>query len=396
MAALLSAAPLAAQQAVAAAPTTPQRALVLRTTPPSAASVRVEPFANGFTRPLYLTHAHDGSGRVFVVEQGGLVWALDAAGTRAAAPFLNISSRISPEATQRGGYSERGLLGLAFAPDYAESGLFYVHYTDIAGNTVLAQYRVSDDPNAADPDSEIVLLRQEQPFANHNGGSLVFGPDGFLYLSLGDGGSQGDPLRAGQDLSTWLGKILRIDPQPDGTYTIPEDNPFVNTPGALPEIFAYGLRNAWRISHDRETGDLWLGDVGQNQWEEINHQPAGVGGANFGWNAFEGDTRYDTSVPVPADAVAPVFTYSHDEGISVTGGYVYRGEAIADMQGAYLYGDWALGTVWAGYQTEAGDWASDVFLRLQGVQIASFGEDEAGELYVVNYGGSVMALVPAD
>lgn len=362
-----------------------------RASAPSADGIQVTPFIDGFTRPVFVTNAADGSGRLFVVEQGGRVWAVTADGTQGDAPFLDISNLVSPEATSSIGYSERGLLGLAFDPAYADNGFFYVNYTDIAGNTVIARFTASADPDSADMDSEVVLLTQEQPYANHNGGAIAFGSDDYLYISLGDGGSAGDPQDNAQDTRTLLGKILRIDPQDDGSYLIPEGNPFADGTGGLPEIWALGLRNTWRMSFDRATGDFYGGDVGQDVWEEINFLPADAeGGANFGWNALEGDVTFDNETPAPANYVPPIATYSHNEGISVSGGYVYRGEALPQLEGAYFYGDWAVGTIWSAYRDTAGAWQSDVFTTPGGIQIASFGEDEAGELYIVNYGGSIL------
>lgn len=366
-----------------------------------ASSITLTPVASGFVRPLYVTHAPDGSGRLFVVEQGGRIWVIDADGQRLPEPFLDLSSRVSPEALNLSMYTERGLLGLAFHPDYAENGLFYVNYTDIGGTTVVARYSVSENnPNAADPDSVHVILTQEQPFANHNGGHMAFGPDGYLYIGLGDGGSRGDPLGAGQDLSMLLGKILRIDvnvpPGSNEPYAIPPDNPFVGRVDARPEIWAYGLRNPWRFSFDRETGDLYIADVGQNQYEEVNFQPAeSDGGENYGWNIYEATHPY-SGASAPADMVLPFFEYSHREGNSVTGGYVYRGEAIPALYGYYLFGDFGSGRMWASLRAEDGTWTTMPLNVSSGAGrlISSFGEDQAGELYLVDYNGVVYRFAP--
>ncbi|MDX2161596.1 MAG: PQQ-dependent sugar dehydrogenase [bacterium] len=368
--------------------------VITREGAPDAASVQMVEVANGFDRPLLVTHAGDGSNRLFVVEQGGVVWVVRD-GQRLETPFLNVSSLISPEATTASGYTERGLLGLAFDPAYADNGRFFVNYTDIQGNTVLARYQVTaDNPNQADPNSAVILLTQAQPFANHNGGHLAFGPDGYLYVGLGDGGSGGDPLMAGQDLNTWLGKILRIDVSGDG-YAVPDDNPFVGQDGALPEIWAYGLRNPWRFTFDRATGDLYTADVGQRNWEEVNFQPASSpGGENYGWNVYEGLHPYSGAV-APADMVLPIAEYDHSEGVSVTGGYVYRGSQIPALQGAYLYGDFGTGRIWAAWRDSAMNWRSAVFMPSSGATISSFGEDEAGELYVVSYNGQIFRFDPA-
>lgn len=360
---------------------------------PDANLVELTQIDSAYDRPLYVTNAGDGSGRLFVVEQSGNIWVFqDGAPLRPA--FLDVSDLISPDVFNSG-YTERGLLGLAFHPDYENNGLFYINYTDQAGSSVVAQYQVSaDDPNVADPSSAEILLTVEQPFANHNGGHLAFGPDGYLYISLGDGGSAGDPQGNGQDLSTLLGAILRIDVDGEGGYTIPEDNPFVNDANAAPEIWHYGLRNAWRFSFDRETGDQYIADVGQNQWEEVNFVPAGQGGVNFGWNIMEGTHAY-SGAPITDDLYLPFAEYPHSEGISVTGGYVYRGEAIPSLQGVYLYGDFATGTIWAAYRDESGEWVNEPFMNRTGRTISSFGEDENGELYLVDYGGALFQFTPA-
>ncbi len=356
----------------------------------------LEPVANGFTRPLYLTHAGDGSGRLFVVEQGGAIWVLQD-GQRLEAPFLDVSDRISPEALGTG-YTERGLLGLAFHPDYAENGVFFIDYTDRNGSSVIARYTVSaEDPDRADPASEQQLLVVEQPYANHNGGHLAFGPDGYLYVAMGDGGSGGDPQNNAQNLGTLLGAILRLDVSAEDGYAIPDDNPFASTDNARPEIWAWGLRNPWRFSFDRETGDLYIADVGQNEWEEVNFQPAdSPGGENYGWRPYEGSQIYSGEQPA-SEPVMPIAEYSHSGtgGCSITGGYVYRGEAIPALAGTYFYGDWCSGTIWSARQADSGAW--DVQAALEsGLSISSFGEDEAGELYVIDYdSGEISRFIPA-
>jgi glucose/arabinose dehydrogenase len=354
---------------------------------------RLVEIANGFDRPIYVTHAGDGSGRLFVVEQSGQIKIIDG-DTVLAAPFLDVSGLISQSALS-GSYTEQGLLGLAFHPEYATNGVFFVDYTDRSGNTVLARYRVAaDDPNRADPDSAEALLYVTQPFANHNGGHLAFGPDGYLYVTFGDGGSGGDPQGNGQNLGTLLGSILRLDVDTDEGYAIPEDNPFVGRSDARPEIWAWGLRNVWRFSFDHTTGDLFLADVGQNQWEEINFQTAdSAGGANYGWNAYEGLHGY-SGAAAASDIVEPILEYDHNNGrCSVTGGYVYRGAALPDLQGYYLYGDWCTGTIWAAQPDAEGNWQAVISLE-SGRQISSFGEDETGELYLVDHGGAVLRFVP--
>jgi len=355
-------------------------------------SYQLTEIAGGFSRPLYLTHAGDGSGRLFVVEQSGQIKIIQD-GAIAETPFLDVSSLISPEALGND-YTERGLLGLAFHPDYAENGFFFINYTDRSGNTVVERYTVSaDDPNAADPNSAVQLLYIEQPYRNHNGGHMAFGPDGYLYIALGDGGSAGDPQNNAQNLGTLLGSILRIDVNSDQGYSIPENNPFVGNADARPEIWAWGLRNPWRFSFDRATGDLYIADVGQGEWEEVNVQPASsTGGENYGWNIYEGSHTY-AGGEAATEVIMPVFEYSHSGtgGCSVTGGHVYRGETLPELQGIYFYGDWCTGTIWSGSQDSSGAWQTSVFME-SGIQISSFGEDEAGELYVVDHNGSILRL----
>jgi glucose/arabinose dehydrogenase len=295
-----------------------------------------------------------------------------------AEPFLDISAQVSC-------CGERGLLGLAFHPDYEQNGFFYVNYTDLNGDTSISRFSVSADPGRADPQSEARLLRIAQPFPNHNGGATVFGPDGYLYLGLGDGGSGGDPMGNGQNPEVLLGKILRIDVNAGEPYSIPADNPFASGGGAA-EVWAYGLRNPWRISFDRQTGDLYIGDVGQGMWEEIDFLPAGSpGGTNFGWNAREGARRFPGGLDLP-DSVelnAPVAEYAHSLGCSVTGGFVYRGERLPAWQGVYLFGDVCSGFVWGLVRGADGDWQNQRLFET-GFSVTSFGEDEGGEIYLVN------------
>ncbi|MBS3956014.1 MAG: PQQ-dependent sugar dehydrogenase [Clostridiales bacterium] len=341
--------------------------------------------ADGFDQPLYVTGAGDGSGRLFVAEKTGALWTVRD-GEIDDTPFLDLRGRVSTE-------SELGLLGVAFTPDFAASGVVYVSYTDLSHASVLSRF--DSDGVTADPNSERVLLRVEQPYANHNGGGIAFGPDGMLYLGLGDGGSAGDPLRAGQDLSTPLGKMLRIDVGATGAWStqagVPADNPFVDVAGADPLIWSYGLRNPWRFSFDRETGDLWIGDVGQNALEEVNFQPAASqGGENWGWSLFEGTDPFppDRDVTENRDAFAwPLVEYRHPTGKSVTGGYVYRGDAFPLMRGVYLYGDFVTGRVWGVARGPDGPETRE--LATTEMAISSFGEDDEGELYVVDFQGGL-------
>jgi glucose/arabinose dehydrogenase len=352
---------------------------------PEAAAYTWQEVMSGLASPVGLAQAGDGSGRLFILEQSGviLVWQN---GSILPQPFLDIRQRVGSDG------SERGLLGLAFHPQYAQNGYFYINYTDLSGNTVIARYQVSsDDPNRAQADSEIRLLQVTQPFANHNGGEVTFGPDGFLYLGLGDGGSGGDPYGNGQSLGTLLGKILRLDVNNGDPYSIPASNPFANG-GGLPEIWAYGLRNPWRFSFDHLTGDLYIGDVGQNSWEEIDFLPAGSpGGTNFGWNIMEGFHPYQGSAPAGGDLTPPVVEYGHDMGCSVTGGVVYRGERLPGWQGVYLFGDYCSGNVWGLLRDPQGNWQSRLLFETP-ARITSFGEDESGEVYMVDYGGRVYTL----
>ena len=364
--------------------------MITRERAPSPSQVKLTQIIGGLTRPLYVTHAGDGSNRLFVVEQVGKIWIIEK-GEEQAQPFLDVSSLITPAALA-GQYSEQGLLGLAFHPDYQTSGRFYINYTDRAGSTVVSRYRVSDNPNVADASSGQIIFRIAQPYANHNGGHIAFGPDSYLYITLGDGGAANDPLGAGQNTLVLLGSILRIDVDGGLPYAIPADNPFVGDARGLDEIWAYGLRNVWRFSFDRYSGDLYLADVGQNQWEEVNFQPADSrGGENYGWNVWEG--RHLFAGGRAENHIPPFAEYGRALGCSVTGGYVYRGGAIADLQAVYLFGDYCSGRVWASWRDSQLQWHTSEFLDV-GFRISSFGEDEQGELYIVDYGGRLYRLDP--
>ncbi len=347
------------------------------------------PVVEGLDNPLLVRSANDGSGRLFALEQTGFILVIEN-GDYIFEPFLDISQRFSLDVFT-GGYSERGLLGLAFHPNYAENGLFFVSHTDENGHSVIARYRVSEsNHNRADPDSRVEILTQEQPFFDHNGGNIVFGPDGYLYIGFGDGGNPELPNYNSQDPSSFLGKILRIDVDSGETYTVPPDNPFVDDSDFRPEIWAYGVRNPWRFTFDRQTGDLFLGDVGQWEREEVNFQPAdSPGGQNYGWSAFEATARYLEDVELDAaDVTMPVIEYLHDIGCSVTGGYVYRGSNLPELEGQYFYGDYCSGLIWL---VEPGAWEPEIFMNTDFV-ISSFGEDEDGELYVVDYKGGIYRL----
>jgi len=341
------------------------------------------PAVSGLYLPVDVQNAGDGSGRLFVVERPGRI-RIAVNGMLFQEPFLDITDRI------RSNGSEQGLLGLAFHPDYETNGFFYVNYTDRNGDTVISRFSVSPDSNFADPSSELRMLGIPQPYANHNGGAVAFGPDGYLYLGLGDGGSGGDPLGNGQSLNTLLGKILRIDVNNAIPYSIPPDNPFAGSGGVYQEIWASGLRNPWRFSFDSSTGDLYIGDVGQNEWEEIDIAPAGVGGLNFGWNTYEGNHPYQGGSS--ASFAFPVAEYNHSQGCSVTGGVVSRGALLPAWNGIYLYGDFCTGYVW-GLLTQGGSWQSQL-LFTTGLGISTFGVDEAGEVYLADYrSGTIYRLV---
>ena len=354
---------------------------------PDSAKYSWQEIITGLNSPEGLENAGDGSGRLFVVEQGGLIKVFKD-GAILPTPFLDLTQKVNC-------CGERGLLGLAFHPDYPQNGYFYVDYTDKEGTqlyTTIARFQVSgSDPNVADPNSEQRLLHIEQPYQNHNGGEIQFGPDGYLYIGMGDGGSEGDPDGRGQSLDTLLGKILRIDVNGSQPYAIPADNPFANG-GGLPEIWAYGLRNPWRFSFDRLNGDLYIGDVGQDAWEEVDYLPAGSpGGSNFGWNYYEGSHPYRGSPPAGATFVMPVVEYSHELGKAVTAGYVYRGIALESWYGVYLYSDYASGLVWGLLRLPDGSWRN-MQMYDTGRNVSSFGEDENGEIYLVDYNGSVLKL----
>ncbi len=344
-----------------------------------------------FERPVYLTGAGDGTERVFVVEQAGKIWTFDGTTDTPAEKtiFLDISERVS-----RVG-NEEGLLGLAFHPDFAENGQFYVHYSSSVNDEhgILAMFTA--DENTADPDSESVLLEVKQPFRNHNGGMIAFGPDGYLYMALGDGGAANDPFGNGQDLSTLLGTILRIDVDQtsgDLPYGIPGDNPFVDVDGARPEIYAFGLRNAWRFAFDSKTGELWAGDVGQNKMEEISLI---VKGGNYGWKTFEASLDFSDDPLSRGEHIPPVATYGRKDGISITGGEVYRGLRYPEFEGAYFYADYVSGNMWMITRDANGQFQNELVRRTRRT-IASFGTDDAGEVFALAFDGNIYRIVPSE
>jgi glucose/arabinose dehydrogenase len=342
----------------------------------------VERFA-GLSSPLGVTNAGDNTGKLYIVEKAGRIRLIDN-GALLAAPFLDISTRVIS-------VGEQGLLGLAFPPGFAASGRFYVNYTSISdGSTVIARYQRTSDPNVADPASEAILLNIPQPFANHNGGHIAFGPDGFLYIGMGDGGSGGDPDNNAQNPASLLGKMLRIDVESGAVpYAIPASNPFVQTAGFLGEIWALGLRNPWRFSFDRQTGDLYIGDVGQGLIEEVDFQSAASpGGENYGWRIMEGAHCFNPPACSQAGLVLPVAEYDHGQGCSITGGFVYRGQAFPRLQGLYLYADFCTGRFW-GLKRDGLAWQNSLLL-VEPHSISSFGEDEAGNLYAADLGAGVV------
>ena len=358
-----------------------------------AARVDLEPIVGGLDQPLLAVDPGDGAGRLFVVEQPGRI-RIVRDGSLVDGPFLDIADRVSS-----GG--ERGLLGLAFPPGFGSTReTFYVDYTNRDGTSIVAEYRVgSAGADRADRASERVLLQVPQPYANHNGGWIGFDADGMLLVSLGDGGSGGDPEGRGQRLDTLLAKILRLDvlgATADGAYAIPADNPFVGRADAKPEIAFYGLRNPWRLDVDPATGDLWIADVGQSRWEEVDVARRGALGLDFGWNRLEGNHCYDP--PSGCDrggTTLPIAEYSHDRGCSISGGIAYRGRAIPALRGAYLFSDYCSGTLWA-IDTGLDAGQAPVVLLETGRRIAGFGRDAAGEAYLLDIsGGELLRLVPA-
>lgn len=366
----------------------------------SHAGIRVEQVAKGFERPVWAGVVKDIPGKLWVIEQAGQIWIVDdKTGERQKEPFLDIRKDVSRKG------NEEGLLGLAFAPDFAKSGRYYVNFTDKNTQTRIVRF-TSSDRKTTDPSSAEIVMEYPSEANNHNGGWLAFGPDQMLYIGNGDGGGGNDPHKHGQALDTYLAKILRIDVSPKTGYKVPTDNPFVGNSEAKPEIWAYGVRNPWRCSFDRETGDFWIGDVGQNHWEEVNCVPHAKGaGANYGWSLREGDRetpQKGTGGPAPKGAVEPVYVYKHGsgekEGLSVTGGYVYRGP-IKELQGRYIFGDYQNPRIWSfelknGKATDFKDHTKD--LQPEGGRInliSSFAEDADGGLFIVDHTGPIYRIV---
>lgn len=343
------------------------------------AQVSLKPFGSGFANPTAIVSTNQPDDqRLFVLDRSGFIQILNSDGSKAKELFLDIASKVLAD-------GEMGLLGLAFSPDYAKDGNFFINYIDKSQNTVIVRYNVSTDKNKADPASAKTLLTFKQPYANHNGGDLVFGPDGYLYVAVGDGGSGGDPEDRAQNLNSLFGKILRLDVS-EIPYKIPTTNPFVNQAGTLPEIWAYGLRNPWRISFDRATRNFYVADVGQGELEEVNVEEApSKGGVNYGWRCYEGSKEFNLKgCQAKQNYVFPAFEYDHNDGrCSITGGYVYRGEKYPALKGKYFYGDFCNGELYSAHKE--GDKYKPSLVLKSSYQISTFGQDSDGELYLADF-----------
>jgi glucose/arabinose dehydrogenase len=341
------------------------------------------PFSNGLTSPVVIANA--GDSRLFVANEPGSISIVDSAGNVKPEFFLDITNKVI-----FGG--EQGLLGLAFHPDYKNNGYFYVNYIGAGDSTHISRFSIlPGHPDKADSLSEMKIMTIAQPYKNHNGGNLAFGPDGYLYIGLGDGGSGGDPENRAQNPLVFLGKILRIDVDHGNPYTIPDSNPYYALSSVRNEIWALGLRNPWRFSFDRKTGDLWIADVGQNALEEINFQPAGShGGENYGWRCYEGEQPYNQEGCAPADSFTfPVYTYPHGDECSVTGGFVYRGDSLSPYYGKYFFADYCSDRIWTLHKDATG-WAREDFGQFAGNGFSTFGEDNKGELYVAGHSNGII------
>jgi len=367
---------------------TPAPPTAVPITDPAAIRVELRTIVGGLDTPVGIANANDGSGRLFILEKIGRIRIVQG-GSLLPEPFLDITDRVNA------GGSEQGLLGLAFHPDYPRNGHFFVNYTDHRGDTVISRFSVTSDPNRADPATETVILTLDQPAGNHNGGHLLFGPDGYLYIGTGDGGGAGDQFGNGQNGQTLLGAMLRLDVDGGRPYAIPPDNPFRGNPAVRDEIWAIGLRNPWRYSFDRLTGDLYIADVGQNRYEEVDFQRAGSpGGQNYGWPIMEGSHCYPEDQPCDRTGLTlPVVEYDHSQGCSVTGGYVYRGREFPILTGIYLFGDYCTGRIW-GLANRNGTWQVAELGQFR-VALSSFGEDEAGEVYLLDMGRGEMFQITA-
>jgi glucose/arabinose dehydrogenase len=354
----------------------------------TSSDITLEVFATDLKKPVGIVSA--GDSRLFIIEQEGTITILDSAGNADSVKFLDISDRVV-----FGG--ERGLLGLAFHPDYATNGWFYINYIGENDSTRISRFGVmQNNPDRADPGSEVNLIALKQPYENHDGGNLIFGPDGYLYIGLGDGGSSGDPENRAQNKKVLFGKMLRINVNGGNPYTVPASNPFYgDTSAAAGEIWAYGLRNPWRFSFDRLTGDLWIADVGQNQYEEINYQPAsGSGGENYGWRCYEAENDYNLdNCDTMAAFVFPVHVYEHGVECSVTGGYVYRGKETSPYYARYFFADFCSDKIWT-LREQGGSWVEEEYGQFPGNSISTFGEDVNGELYVAGHTSGMIYRLP--
>jgi len=341
-------------------------------------------FASGFSSPLGMAAIYDNSNVLYILEQAGVIRVIKD-GVLLSESFLDLRDRVGSQG------NEQGLLGIALDPGFMGNRQFYLNYTNKSGNTTISRFVANEGYLSANPASEQVILTQDQPYANHNGGNLMFGPDGFLYIGLGDGGSGGDPQENAQNKDTLLGKMLRLAVSDQEGYAIPSDNPYTNG-GGRAEIWAMGLRNPWRYSFDRSTGDLFIADVGQGDWEEINFLPNNAEpGANFGWDYREGSHPYEGTPPGTIEFIDPITEYDHSQGCSVTGGFVYRGQNFPDWNGIYLYGDYCSGNVWGLIPKSNGGWDSRLLFET-GENISSFGEDFFGEIYLISHSGSIFKL----
>jgi glucose/arabinose dehydrogenase len=349
--------------------------------------IRLIEIVSGLDRPIALTHAYDD--RLFILEQTGTIRVI-VDGILLPEPFLDIKEKVRNDTENI--WDEQGLLGLVFHPRYQENGRFFINYTseEEGGSTILARYEVdANDPNRADPTSETIILNVGQPYADHNAGHLQFGADGFLYMALGDGGEWGDPRGNGQNTSTLLGNLLRLDVDSSDLYAVPASNPFAGDSSKRNEIWVYGMRNPWRFSFDRLTGDLYIADVGQANWEELDFLPAGQqAGANMGWNTVEGPACYDAESCDRSGFVEPIVTYDHSRGCAIVGGYVYRGTQLPRLAGSYFFADFCQGTIWSLMQRN-GEWAQNEVYHGD-IWVSSFGEDVNGELYVLDHRGGIV------
>ncbi len=370
--------------------------LATETGPPPAAEpvfppeIHLEPLVDAGTKITHLAHAGDGSGRLFLVERAGRIRIIENGRLRRQ-PFLDIVDLVDSASI------EQGLLSVAFDPDFAQNGTFYVNHTNLPteDDTVIARYTVGANPNRADPDSRRQIFFLEQPANNHNGGLLLFGPDGYLYAGLGDGGRGNDPWDNAENLDVLYGKILRLDVRGQETYAIPPDNPFAGEEGARPEIWAYGFRNPWRFSFDPLTGDLYIGDVGEREWEELSFEPGGSpGGSHFGWNTLEGSQCFEPPSNCDREGkVMPIYEYRHGpDGCSITAGHVYRGRSYPELAGTFFFSDFCTGDIWGARRDPAGQWQFEKLLDTD-LAVVSFGLDESGELYVLDLEGEVFRLL---